>query len=207
MKKTGFLVLLSLVSTLSLFASPSWIGVHRIGWRSDQTATATHMGSSSTSSGIEEGIGLVISGSLYPDAEYPYGLGFQLGAVKTTEGWSSTESHDPLVVRGVITSLYGTDISESLFLEFGSGILYERLTDTYSDSGIETHITVKSFSFYSSSSLALRLVGSLSLVGGISIALPLFSTAEKTSGGITIKPDLHVTGYTFEALIGIAINI
>lgn len=205
MRKTGLIVFIVLVSALPLAASPSWIGVQGLGWQSDHTATATYMGVSSTSSGTDEGVGLIISGSLYPESNY--GLGFQFGVLKATNGNSSGDCDAPLAWRGVLTSQYGSSISEFLAMEFGTGILYESLSDTTTSGGIETHIVVKGFSLYSSTSLVLQFSENLSLVGGLSMAIPLVSYAEVTTGGTTTKPEMHVKGYSFEALIGVALSL
>ena len=207
MKEKGFLIFILLVFALPLFASPSWIGVQALGWQSDQTSTATYMGVSSTSSGTNEGIGLILSGSLYPEPEYPYGLGFQFGATKTTNGESLEDSDVPLVWRGTLTSQYGANISEFVALECGTGILYEKLSDTYVSGGIEKHMTVKSYSLYSSVNLTIQFAGYIALVGGVSLSIPLFASAEVKGGGITTKPKMQVSGYTFEALIGLAISL
>lgn len=205
MKKTDLIISIFLISALPLFASPSWIGVQTLGWQSDQTATVTYMGVSSTSSGTDEGVGLIISGSLYPESNY--GLGFQFGALKATNGEFPSDSDAPLAWRGVLTTQYGSSISEYLAMEFGTGILYEELTDTYTSGGLETHLVVKSISLYSSTSLVLQFSRNLSLVGGLSMTFPLGTKAEVTKGGITTKPDMHVTGYSFEALIGVALSL
>ena len=201
MKKTGILLSILLTLSLPLFASPSWIGVQALNWQSDQSATSTYMGLSSTSSGTHEGVGLIISGSLYPDSDY--GLGFQFGATKES---SSDDADPPLTWRGALTTQYGSSISDFLSLEFGAGILYEQLTKTDVSSGTEK-ITVKSYSLYSSTTLALHFEGNLSLIGGLSMAMPLYTKAEVTSGGVTTQPDMQVTGFSFEALIGIALGI
>ena len=199
MKKIGLLLFLHLVLSLSLFASPSWIGVQGITWHSEQTATATDMGISSTSSGSDEGIGLIISGSLFLGSEY--GLGFQFGATKNNQ-------HDsPLAWRGALTIQYSSTISESISLEFGTGVLYERLTSTYSSSATEYHMTVQSYSLYSSTNIVFHLAGGLALVGSVSMALPLFTNAEVSRMGLTTNPEMHVTGFTVEALLGVALQM
>lgn len=207
MRKKGFLVSILLIFALSLFASPSWIGVQALGWQSDRTSTATYSGNSATSSGTDEGIGILLSGSLYPESEYPYGLGFQFGATKSTKGKSLQDSGTPLAWRGALTSQYGATISEFVTLEAGTGLLYEKLSDTYVSGGVEKRMTVKSFSLYSSVNLMIQWFGYLSLVGGVSMAIPLFATAELESGGITTKPDMQVSGYSLEALIGLAMSL
>ncbi len=203
MQKNGLIPIL-LILALPLSASPSWLGVQRVGWQSYQEATATYMGESFTSSGPNDGVGIIIAGSLYPEQQRPYGLGFQFGATKELP---SDSSETPLAWRGVITSQYGSNISESVTLEFGTGLLYERLTDAYTSGGSEKDITVKSFSFYSSLNLIITFAQYLSLIGGVSMAIPLYNSAEVTSGGITTKPDIYVTGYSFETQIGLALAL
>lgn len=51
-------------------------------------------------------------------------------------------------------------------------------------------MTVKSFSLYSSANLMIQFAGYSALVGGISMAIPLFASAEVESGGIATKPDM-----------------
>ena len=103
--------------------------------------------------------------------------------------------------------MYGASISGLFTLEFGNGFLYERTTSTYTSSGIEEQRTITSFSLHSCSSLVLHFAGNLSLIGGVSMALPLVANAEVTSEGIPSKPEMHVPGYTIEAQIGVALSL
>lgn len=199
MRKLGLVAVILLFLSLPLFASSSWIGVQSVRWHSEQTATATYEGESYTTSGSDEGEGLIISGSLYLESDY--GLGFQFGAMK------ASEPDPPLSWRGALTTLYGSNISDFFILEFGTGVLYERITDTYTRGGIDFQATVKSFSFYSTTSLVLYFGDYFSFVGGMAIALPLFAQAEITSGGGSIRPEMHIRGFTYEAQIGMAFNL
>lgn len=212
MKKTDLLTIVLLFLIFSLSASPNWVGVQGFGWKSDQTVTATFLGSSSTQSAIGEGVGLIIAGSFFPSQDSMFGLGYQLGATSaqeiTVDGiTSSVGSDEPLTWRAGATSQYRTDISDFLSLELGVGILYEIYSKTETSGGIEATMTSDTISLLATTNLLFNMTDSLSLVGGIDVCFPILATAKISSSGITAKPDVDIKGNALQAKIGIAFKL
>lgn len=208
MKKTSVLIIVLILLAFSLSAASNKIGAQIFTWASNQAITT----GGSSFDNEETGIGIIVAGSYYPSEQSSFGLGYQIGATTVHDTYIDgthvpSSSNDPTTWRGGLAAQYSADLSAVLTLELGAGLLYEFVTDSSTSGGIETRITLTTLSLLSSANLLINLTDTFALVGGIGVSFPLTTNLKGSSGGITVEPDFDVSGYTFQAQIGVAFSI
>lgn len=207
MKKTSLLVIVLLLLVFSLSAGTNRIGAQVFAWSSDETMTIA----GSSGSVLESGAGIVIVGSYYPSTDSTFGLGYLVGAASTNEatmgGVTVDVSDEPTTWLAGITGQYSADLSALLGLEVGAGFQYEFQSDSTTSSGVTTSVSISTLSFLGTANLLVNLSDSFSLIGGLGLAIPLATTYEATTGGISISPDVEITGSTLQAKVGVSFRI
>ena len=210
MKK--LLVTLSIVSValFSLSASSSWIGVQGFSSQSNKTTTYSLLGVTSEEDSTATLGGMHIAGTLYT-GESPFGLGLQFGAakmLKATNGSSEEDVEDyPLTYNGAASGVYRLGVSDMIVMEFGAGLLFERMTRAANSDSSEVIFTLDSLSLFTSANLLVTLSDDLSLVGGITALSNLNTNGKVTSGSFTYEPDFDVRGYTLQGQVGVAFSL
>ena len=210
MKKPLLLISLLSIALISLSASSSWIGVQ--GFSSHGNKTTTYkLGSAEfkeESSTILSGVN--ITGSIYP-GDSAFGLGLQIGTakmVKATNGSSEEDVSDyPLTWNGGISGLYRLGAADSVALEFGIGLLSERMTKAANSSGSEVIFTLDSLGLITSANLLVALSDNLSLVGGITAVSNLHTKGKVTSGNLAYDKDFKTSGYALQGQVGVGFNL
>ncbi len=211
MKK--ILLAFALVSTalFPLSAFPSWIGIQSFTSHSNKTTTYTagpltyKEGSTATLGGI------TVASSLY-SGDSPIGLGLQFGVakmLKATNGSSEEDVSDyPLTYNGAASGVYRVEPSQKIALEFGVGLLFERMTRAAnSGGGSEVVFTLDSLSLLTSANLFVTLSDDLALLGGITALSNLNTNGKVTSGTFAYESDFDVRGYTLQGQIGVAFSL
>ncbi|WP_320130082.1 hypothetical protein [uncultured Sphaerochaeta sp.] len=86
--------------------------------------------------------------------------------------------------------------------------MYESITrGADSDNSLAVVIRYSTFSFIANADLLFHVSDSLALFGGVSVATPLSSQAEVTSGDFSIDSDVTVSGYTVLGKLGVALSL
>lgn len=200
MKKTLIVLVITILTTGLLFATPSWIGVQGTGSVKQETGTEDH-------TIIPIGLNIVGTISL---SEAPIGIGFQGGFAKTaihTRDGSELEVEDyPLTWNVGATGKFRLAMTDLLVLELGAGLMYERYARTGDILGTDYVINLNTLSALLASDLLIHLSDSFALVGGIDVAFPLIEEGTYSIGGSSYTVDYDVKGYTFTGKFGIALG-
>lgn len=131
MKKLILAFTLASIALLPLSASPSRVGVQGFSSHTSKTTTYTTGVVTYKEKSTADLGGINIAGSFYP-GDSSFGIGAQFGAAKlykATNGSSEEDVSDyPLTWRGGASALYHLGMSDKSALEFGMGLLFERMT-------------------------------------------------------------------------------
>ncbi len=200
MKKTLIVLVITILTTGLLFATPSWIGVQGTGSVKQETGTEDH---------TIIPIGLNIVGTIYL-SDAPIGIGFQGGFAKTAlhnRDGSELEVKDyPLTWNLGATGKFKLDMTDLLALELGLGLIYERYARIGNIIGTDYVINFDTLSAFIASDLLIHLSDSFAIVGGINVAFPLTEVGKYTIGDSSFTVDYDVKGYTLTGKLGIAIG-
>lgn len=209
MKK--LLIALSLVSValFPLSASPSWIGVQGFSSQSNRTTTYT-LGSATYEEDSTATLGgMNIAGTIYP-GDSPFGLGLQIGSAKMLKATNGNSDEDvseyPLTYNTGVSGVYRLGTADSVALEFGLGLLFERMTKAANSDSSEVIFTLDSLSLLTSANLLVSLSDKLSLMGGLTALSNLNTNGKVTSGSFTYESDFDVKGYTLQGQVGVALG-
>ncbi len=206
MKKSLILFTVILLVTGFLFASPSWIGVQGVGAYQQNTTT---IGGSEQKNTATLG-GLNIAGTIYA-GESPLGIGFQFGAAKTLNAQRDSTDLNvedyPLTWNGGVMAKYRLGMSEMLALEFGAGLMYERIINTYDFGSYEAETNLNTLSMLTAADVVVHLSDSLALVGGIGVSFPLTTKGTYEDNiGTSLEDEFDVKGYTFNGKVGVGLS-
>ncbi len=209
MKKLLIVFSLVMAALFPLSASPSWIGVQGFSSQSNKTTTYTFGSTTYEEDSTANLRGINIVGTIYP-GDSPFGLGLQIGSakmLKATNGNSEEDVSDyPLTTNTGISGVYRLGATDSVALEFGLGLLFERMTKAANSDSSEVIFTLDSMSLLTSANLLVSLSDSLSLMGGITSFSNLNTNGKVTSGNFTYDSDFDVKGYTLQSQVGIAFS-
>lgn len=209
MKKILLALGLISIALFPLSASPSWMGIQGFSSQSNKTTTYSFAGVDTEEDSTATLGGLNIAGTLYP-GDSPFGLGLQFGAakmLKATNGSSDENVSDyPLTYNGAVSGVYRLGASDLIALEFGAGLLFERMTKAANSDSSEVIFTLDSLSLFTSANLLVNLSDTLSLVGGITALSNLNTNGKVTSGSFTYDSDFDVKGYTLQGQVGVALG-
>lgn len=201
MKKSLIVIMIVLLVTGALFASPSWIGGQGIVSNRKNT---TKIGGveQETSTNLA---GVNVAGTMYP-GESAIGIGFQFGAAKifkaTNNDTEVTWSDYPPTWNVGAMAKFKLGMSDVLALELGAGLMYERTVATYEFLTIPSQTTLNTLSILTAADLVVHLSDTFALIGGIGVAIPVSTQATYELLGATIEPDLKITGYTITGKLG-----
>lgn len=210
MKKLATVLLLATITLLPLAASSSWIGMQGFSSQTNKTTTysngpLTIKEESSATLG-----GITLAGSFY-SGDSPFGVGLQLGKAKiqkATNGSSDEDVSDyPLTWRGGISGLYRLGLSDKVALEFGLGLLFDRMTRSANSGGSEVLFFLDSLSLSTAANLLVALSDNFSLVGGITALSNLHTVGTVQSGSFSYDREFKVSGYTLEGQVGVAFSL
>ena len=209
MKKSSILPLLLLLSSYSLFAASSWIGVQAFTTTSRSNPSLAIWGADLEGESIASLAGSRITGSIYPVGKSPFGFGFQVGASEMFTISNITTEADlsdyPLAWRASLSAQYHTHIFGHLSMELGMGLLGERMNKAVDSGATETRATLNSFSLLSTINVFLPLSDTFSLVGGMGASLPIYTQRKISRGDNTDKVNVDVEGITVQSQIGISL--
>lgn len=199
------------LTLLPLAASPSWLGLQGFSSQSKRTTTYSLLGTTYAEDSTATLGGANFVGTIYP-SDSPFGLGLQLGAakmVKATNGNSEEDVSDyPRTHNVGVSGVYRLGASEAITLEFGMGLLFERMTKAAnSDSSNEVIFTLDSLSLLTSANILVALSDSFSLVGGLTALSNLSTKGKVASGNFIYNSDFNVTGYTLQGQVGVAFSL
>lgn len=211
MKKLLLILSVLSLALLPVSASTSWIGIQGFSSHSNKKTTYTLGSTHYTEDSTTTLGGTNIIGTLYPK-DSSFGLGLQFGTakmVKATNGNSKEDVSDyPLTFNTGVSGVYRVRASDTVALEFGVGLLFERMTKAAnSDSSNEVIFSLDSASLLTSANILVALSDNFSLVGGITALSNLKTTGKVTSGNFIYRSDFAVTGYTLQTQIGVAFGI
>lgn len=210
MKKLILAFTLASIALLPLSASPSRVGVQGFSSHTNKTTTYTTGVVTYKEKSTADLGGINIAGSFYP-GDSSFGIGAQFGAAKlykATNGSSEEDVSDyPLTWRGGASALYHLGMSDKSALEFGMGLLFERMTRSANSGSSEVLFTLDSLSLATTANLLVSLSDNLSLVGGITAISNLRTNGQVASGSFSYDRDFKVSGYTLQGQAGVAFNI
>jgi len=196
----------------SMFASKSWFGVEGFTTHSEENKTYTFLGVNSSEDSTVTLMGIAISGTIFPNQETPFGIGYQIGAGKiiaATNGSSEEDVSDyPLTFRGSLLFKYNVAFSKQFSMEFGAGGLYESMTrEGFSEDTTVVTVEYNTLSFIANTNLLFHVSDSFALLGGVSIATPLSNKITLSSESLSYNDDIAVTGYTVLGQLGLAFSL